>query len=351
MQITKKNYTACVFIGRFQPVHAGHLKIIRLALKQSKILIIVVGSHKRSPSIRQPWSSSQRIQMIKMCLKKEELKRIYFLPIRDRLYSEFVWNQNIIQEVHNLIQKKLFTNKLNNSQFEIALIGHNKDSTSYYLKNFPHWNFIETGNFSNINSTDFRKNYFTKQKPSYKYIPLKIREKLEKFRNTKIYSILKQEFNFVERAKEKSKNSMFFIANSLILCGNYILLIQRKNFPGKNLYALPGGHVENGEKPLNAGIRELYEETNIQIEEKILLKNFKSEHNYNHPERNPVGESCAYVFFYSLPFLQCPNVTAGDDALKAEWILIDELSSLENYFFADHYQIIQILLKRIHDKK
>lgn len=45
-----------------------------------------------------------------------------------------------------------------------------------------------------------------------------------------------------------------------------VLLVKRKNDPFRGLWSLPAGFVEYGENPINAGLRELKEETNIKAE-------------------------------------------------------------------------------------
>ena len=149
-KMEKYSYEAGVYIGRFQPFHNGHLNSIKSALLQSKILILVLGGAHLSPSIRGPWSVEERVQMIKSCLTKQQLKRIYFVYVRDRLYCEEKWIQNVKGEVAKII----------GNENSVAIIGHEKDSSSYYLKVFPEWHFFETGNFKKINATDVRKSFF-----------------------------------------------------------------------------------------------------------------------------------------------------------------------------------------------
>lgn len=44
-----------VFIGRFQPFHAGHLKVVQEGLKQADKLILLIGSAWQPRNTRNPW--------------------------------------------------------------------------------------------------------------------------------------------------------------------------------------------------------------------------------------------------------------------------------------------------------
>ncbi|AFZ70094.1 ADP-ribose pyrophosphatase [Caldisphaera lagunensis DSM 15908] len=53
---------------------------------------------------------------------------------------------------------------------------------------------------------------------------------------------------------------------TLLIRDNKILLIKRLNDPERGKWAIPGGHVELGEKLMDAAKREFLEETNIDTE-------------------------------------------------------------------------------------
>ena len=57
-----------LYIGRFQPFHFGHLKVISYILSKTSELIIVVGSAQYSHTIDNPFTAGERISMIKMAL-------------------------------------------------------------------------------------------------------------------------------------------------------------------------------------------------------------------------------------------------------------------------------------------
>jgi len=67
-----------------------------------------------------------------------------------------------------------------------------------------------------------------------------------------------------------------------------IVLIKRKNPPFG--WAIPGGFVDEGETVEEAVIREMKEETNLE------LKNLKQFHVYSDPNRDPRGHTVSVVF-------------------------------------------------------
>ena len=60
-----KEYQFGIYIGRFQPFHLGHLETLKLALAKTEQVILILGSHRVAADIRNPWSSQERIEMIR----------------------------------------------------------------------------------------------------------------------------------------------------------------------------------------------------------------------------------------------------------------------------------------------
>lgn len=113
-----------------------------------------------------------------------------------------------------------------------------------------------------------------------------------------------------------------------------ILLIKRGNEPFKDMWALPGGRVENNETTEECAIREMKEETGLQV--KII----KLIGVYSDPKRDPRGiVSVAYLVKRISGSLK-----SGDDAKEAKWF---ELVNLPKLAF-DHEKIIKnvIILQR-----
>ena len=71
-----------LIIGRFQPVHRGHVEAIRKALKECEKVTIAIGSAQEKRTERNPFSAKERKKMIEKSLGKDTM-RICFVYMRD----------------------------------------------------------------------------------------------------------------------------------------------------------------------------------------------------------------------------------------------------------------------------
>ena len=99
-----------------------------------------------------------------------------------------------------------------------------------------------------------------------------------------------------------------------------VLLIQRGNPPFKGDRAFPGGFMNMEETTEQCAIRELEEETGLQV------ANLQQIGAYSKVDRNPRGRTItvAYLVIADHPIA----VTGQDDAAKAQWFPIDALPPL-----------------------
>lgn len=72
-----------LIVGRFQPLHKGHLAAIREALGKCDDLIVVIGSAEDSHTERNPFTAGERFQMLISSLTAKERSRTFIVPIRD----------------------------------------------------------------------------------------------------------------------------------------------------------------------------------------------------------------------------------------------------------------------------
>jgi nicotinamide-nucleotide adenylyltransferase len=81
-----------LFVGRFQPIHKGHVKAIKDILKQVDELVIVIGSAQYSHGVDNPFTTGERITMIRRALESENipLTRCWIIPVPD-LHIHMIW--------------------------------------------------------------------------------------------------------------------------------------------------------------------------------------------------------------------------------------------------------------------
>jgi len=86
-----------VFVGRFQPFHNGHLKAMEDILKKVDELVIVVGSSQYSHRVNNPFTSGERITMIRRALEEEGIQpsRYWIVPVPDT-HVHMIWVSQVV---------------------------------------------------------------------------------------------------------------------------------------------------------------------------------------------------------------------------------------------------------------
>ena len=104
--------------------------------------------------------------------------------------------------------------------------------------------------------------------------------------------------------------------------------------------------MERGETADQAAIRELREETRLDVPPGLLANRIKSSKVFDHPERSERGWVRTEAFFIELEDRQpMEKVKGSDDALKAVWVPIDEITPDD--IFEDHFDIIQHFIPEV----
>jgi len=119
-----------------------------------------------------------------------------------------------------------------------------------------------------------------------------------------------------------------------------ILLVQRKDPPFKDMWALPGGFMEMDETLEDAARRELLEETAISAGEFIRFDT------YDNPGRDPRGRTITQVFVM-LWKKEMGLPRAGSDAKSLAWF---ELTTLPGLAF-DHASIVNDVIQLMRTAK
>jgi bifunctional NMN adenylyltransferase/nudix hydrolase len=337
-------YDALVFIGRFQPFHNGHKAIVDAAVKQAKEVIIVVGSSFASRNTRNPFTFDERRQMIKAVFPQDNVKVV---PVSDYPYDDNKW----VRAVQNVVHGAL---KWSADPIRIGLIGHEKDGSSYYLKIFKPlgWGNVSVNNVDGINATDIRKGLFEfgvyrgKSPCEPANMPTEARYVIDDIVREwahKDWATLVQEYQMVKKYKEAWKAApfppTFMTVDAVVVQSGHILLVKRGDMPGKGLWALPGGFLNQGETMLDGAIRELKEETKIKVPVPVLKGSIKDSKTFDAPNRSQRGRTITQAFYIDLGFAEeLPKVKGSDDAEKAFWVPFHEVK--QELLFEDHFHII-----------
>lgn len=118
-----------------------------------------------------------------------------------------------------------------------------------------------------------------------------------------------------------------------------VLLIERKNNPYKDFWALPGGFVDIDELIDKAVLRELEEETCLK---NVELKRLNV---YDAIDRDPRGRTISVVYYGQVDEINS-IVKGEDDAKQAKWFSI---KSLPNLAF-DHEIVLKDAIKAFKTK-
>jgi bifunctional NMN adenylyltransferase/nudix hydrolase len=344
--ISNRKFDYAVVIGRFQPVHYGHQRLLEHALRSAHRVIVVVGSDALPRSYKNPFTFDERERMIRSCLRGSEQPRVSVAGVKDYPYNEAVWIASVQSSVDRLIAAD---GSARGTTPSIALVGHLKDDSSYYLRSFPKWQFEAFDNVESLNASDIRRIFFAKDaKLSPADIPEPTLGFLTGFQSTEHYATICDERSFIEDYKQRYRYAgsdfppIYTTVDAVVVEVGYILLVQRKFHPGRGTWALPGGFVGQHETLLDAAIRELREETKLKVPTPVLSGSLKGSHVFDAPDRSQRGRTITHAFYFELAHNQwtgLPDVKASDDAAKAQWVPVAKFLDMREQIYEDHFHI------------
>lgn len=340
---TNKKYDYLVFIGRFQPFHLGHLRVMETAAHLAENIIVLVGSSNRPRTIKNPWTYDERNAMIRHALPHDTLTRTYTAPLRDQVYNDQRWVESVQNHIRTIVAD---TN--GGMKPKIGIIGHSKDESSYYLKMFPQFETVEHPMDDHINATDVRDVLFSGKNPRYLtgIVPETTYRFIEEFMQTPEYEKLVNEYEVIRKYKEAWAAApyapTFVTVDAMVIQSGHVLLVERKAAPGEGLMALPGGFLNPKERLVAGAIRELREETKLKVPAPVLQGSIVRSETFDAPDRSDRGRTITHVQLIELPPGPLPQVKGSDDARKAFWLPLNEVR--EEDMFEDHYHVIQRML-------
>lgn len=338
-------YDLLVFIGRFQPFHDEHKRVVDIALSKAKNVLVLVGSSQRARTPKNPFTYNERSSMI--LESYEPGTPVWTDGLRDFPYDDDLWADQVREKIKFIALDIVNEGGFHNhgiADMKIGIIGAKKDETSFYLDMFPEFPLEEVELTRYMNATDIRYNYLWHGMCDYKDVPYGSYHEMLDFVKTEKYRNLREwqrEIDFYQESWSAAPYPVKHVtADAIVEYKDRILLVKRGKHPGKDLWAVPGGHVNVGERTQNAGLRELREETLIPLTDKELRDRIKGSHVFDDPSRSTIGHVITHAIHIDLSDLENePMVTGTDDAVEAMWAFKDTIT--EDMFFDDHWHMIQ----------
>lgn len=341
-------YDLLVYIGRFQPFHNGHKSVIDHAFIKANNVLVLIGSSGCARTPKNPWTYEERSDII--LASYPEGTNLYTDAIRDQPYDDNAWAAEVREAIKftalDVANPDGFRNN-GTADLKIGIIGARKDESSYYLDMFPNYDLVELTIDTHINATDIREELFRDFTLQLDNLPW-----------STVDVITNSELGFIDymsdwQAEIDTNTELWssspypvkqVTVDAVVRYNDQILLVERGKHPGKGLLALPGGHLNVGERTLAGALRELLEETGLQLTKDDLLLSGKPKlFIADHPGRSTMGHTVSHCFYFDISWMgKRPDVVGADDAVSAGWINIPELD--ESVMFDDHYHIIKELL-------
>lgn len=337
-------YDTLVLIGRFQPVHSAHVELIHRAMSMCNQLVIIVGSTEMPSTFKNPWDYMTRRLMLADVIDSfpsHSPCKVYVEANTDSMYNDAAW----ASRVQGIVSKYIILGE------SVALIGHKKDASSFYLDMFPQWGFEEVELLQPLNATKVRDYYFTKNANLNflrSVVPTSTLDVLARWQRTQQYRDIITEREFVEQYKLQYASlpyaPVFVTVDAVVTCANHVLMVKRKAFPGKGLWALPGGFLNaaTDSSVQSAAIRELKEETGIKVPVPVLVGSITKSKVFDAIDRSTRGRTITHAFLIELPGTVLHKVKGADDAEIAKFIPYAEISRSTCY--EDHFDVSQSMV-------
>lgn len=85
-----------ILIGRMQPVHNGHMEVIKRILEEVDEIVIGIGSAQLSHEVKDPFTAGERVVMMTQALAEIDVdpSRYYIIPMQDINFNA-IWASHV----------------------------------------------------------------------------------------------------------------------------------------------------------------------------------------------------------------------------------------------------------------
>lgn len=354
-----------VFIGRFSPFHNGHAEVLKRALESSTAVLVLIGSAGQARTTKNPFTFEERRRMIYWFVEdtfgedSPQEANLRILPIYDHPYNDQAWIrgvQDAVDQTKNSLADVVGINP------DVYLTGADRDQSTWYLRAFGDTFKMdvvsETVSGFGLSATQVRDALFTDYSRSNRIlgkVPASTLQFLVDFTTTETYADLVKEYTYLQDYKAIYAGLRYPVSiqtvDTCVIQSGHVLVVVRDNFPGKGLWCLPGGHldVDKNERLVDAAIRELIEETKIELSKAQLYGSIKSKECFDHPDRSLKARVITMCYLLKLDDTKPLPKTKPQkgEARKVMWVPIAEALRSREKWFDDHHAILETMYNRI----
>jgi len=307
-----------VISGRFAPPTNTDMAELEDLFRRCAHVHIVVAGADRAPSTQMPWSVGAREEMIRAALGSLA-GRAVFCHVRDHLYRPDLADTTACDAV----------------MAQMPDDGGGLLGADTLKHSAPEAEESET-----VRAAFLREGVAAVAGQ----VPEAVGDILRRYADTPDYTRLHDEQLYIDAYKKSWEAApyppIFVTCDTLIQHGRHLLLIKRGGQPGKGLWALPGGFVEPDERLIQSAVREVAEETRLELSAAHIAEHLVSSQVFDYPKRSARGRTITHAFHFRFPEGPLPPIEAADDAAGAHWVALDDLAAMRDQFFEDHADII-----------
>lgn len=331
-----------VVIGRFQPFHNGHLSLVKRALDAAPRVVVAIGSAFQARSPKHPFTWQERAEMVRLSFPEPERQRLHCVPVRDH-FDDARWIAAVRHAVNDVLAE---TDSADSPT--VTLVGHARDATRDYLEAFPGWAQLRADGVAVRRASLMRDALFAAPAAAFRELSGELPPGSIDFLGAwcagPLFEALAEEAGLLRQYEASWASAPYppvlVTVDCVVRCGSHVLLIRRGQAPGKGLFAVPGGFLEQRETTQQAALRELEEETHLALPPATLRACLKATDVFDRPDRSARGRTITHGHFFDLGDRELPGLRADDDAADAEWTPISELRVREDRFLDDHFQML-----------
>lgn len=334
-------YKNAVVIGRFNPMHNGHLALIKKAIESvTGTVHVVLGSASKLPDFKNPLPLEKRRAVVSQVLRNLGSPRDIQIHAMDDVSTDEQWVMNINALVNNLTEY--------GDPAETAIFSGCKD-TEFYEKNFVYP--IEAVDVGDVSATLVRTEAFLGRADWSRNVPAESAAAYVEFMKTAEFERLKAERGACATRKAEAELAHAFnnpiepVVHAAVVQEGKILLVKRRSLRGDGQWALPGGFLEKTESTIEGALRELKEETGVDLENrKAAMLSSAVEENLDDLSVRTLGINYLFAVHPSEEL----EVSLDDkEAYDFQWADVAEVLAGEIPLFYNHTTVVRRLFSLI----